>query len=447
MHSFVGGKTTYIGLSPVYLPDIRSSTPTGKSTIAVRNNGSETAEIHTTLFLTSGFVLEQRKHTLKPNGVVEFKPSSSFLYGSALVVASQDISVSVIQELNNGSVNAAYTGVRRPTREVHVPLLHRNNSGWYSQLFIQNGGLERATVSVQFKPWNGLGRSCTRSYALAAHTTRRIDLRTSGHGCVTDSSRPTFVGSAYIRSDGQQPLAVTYTQFRQSGSTVTALMESSNSGDLSSVAYAPLIQNYNSPLQIISGLAMQNASTAANDLVLDFWNSAGTDCQKEIFTKVAPRFSAIDVVPPGPAKCPAVLSARVSGNNGRAVSATVNQSFLSSVYGSYWADYPAVSALSKQAIVPRWRNLGGWSTAIVVRNGKPWSISGTVTFYHTTGSRAGSPVIVSIPARGFKIVNAPFSSFSGSAAVSMNHPVALTINHFKASSSGDRIMSQAGDHR
>lgn len=447
-HDFIAGRTTYIGLYPVFLPDIRSGVTSGNSKIVIRNNGTKKAEVNTTFFLGGyNYVIQNRTDLIGPRKMIEIDPTGSFSSASALVVGSQDISVMVRQELP-GSVYASYLGVSSPTNEVYVPLLHRNNSNWYSQLNIQNAGYSRANVSIEFKPWNGLGNYCTMSYQIDPLITKRIDLYSVGGGCLTNAQESVFVGSALIKSDNDQPLAVTYPQQLISGPSIQALMESSKTGQASTKVYAPLIQNYNSYYDIVSGIAAQNASNANAAIRRRFRANSGSTCT--IWNSgVQGYHSVIDVHPPGQSgACTPVLSALVRNLDNAGVSATVNQYWSkNSPYPYYWTDYPAVASPAEKVVVPYWNDQGGWDSAMVIQNTTGSTATGNVKFYHSNGSLASSSVPISIPAYGFVIVDAPISNLYGSALVSASRKVAVMMNYFNSTPGGDKIMSNAADHK
>ena len=77
-HTFEGGMVTFIGLNPVYLPDIRNSggwnTP-----IKIRNNSAtDTARVITTFFKNNGRVRQQRTDMLSTRQTLTINPPSYF---------------------------------------------------------------------------------------------------------------------------------------------------------------------------------------------------------------------------------------------------------------------------------------------------------------------------------------------------------------------------------
>ncbi len=163
-HNFVAGRTTYVGLYPVYLPDFRGGVSNGwNSTISIRNNSTnKTATVVTTYFQGASVYL-QRTDSIGANVTLRFAPPST--NGSAVVVASEDISVVVSQERTSGIyTHEAYAGIDNPTAEVRVPIAQRNNSGFYSDLFIQNTGNINTNVTAEFIPAPGYGSTQSWTY-------------------------------------------------------------------------------------------------------------------------------------------------------------------------------------------------------------------------------------------------------------------------------------------
>jgi hypothetical protein len=225
-------------------------------------------------------------------------------------------------------------------------------------------------------------------------------------------------------------------------------MESGKSGGVASAVYAPLVQNYNSYYQIVSGVAAQNANTATNTIMRRFRQASGSICTTWN-SAVAGRHVSIDVLPPGQASgCQAIISGQINNLDGSGVSSTVNQFWSGySPYPNYWTDYPAVPNPATLVIVPWWNDKNGWDSAMVIRNATNSTATGNVRFYKENGALAGSPVPFSIPGRGFVIIDAPVSGLSGSAKVTASRNVAVMVNHFNPTPGGDKIMSSIGDHK
>ncbi|MBC7265336.1 MAG: hypothetical protein H5T64_13440, partial [Chloroflexi bacterium] len=73
--------------------------------------------------------------------VVDGLPPGASFSGSAVIAASQDIAVSVIRVYQGTPYTCAiYNAVETVSNKVYVPLLHRNNNYWNSEIIIQNAG-------------------------------------------------------------------------------------------------------------------------------------------------------------------------------------------------------------------------------------------------------------------------------------------------------------------
>lgn len=202
MHTFVAGKTTYIGLHPVWLPYVRGSGRDFISTIHIRNNSSTyRAQINTTYFYNSGNVRTQRTDFVNSNASIALTPPNNFV-GSALIVSSQDIAVAVLSEHNPPFSTSAYAGVTEPETNLFVPLVHRNNGGWNSLLSLHNAGLEKAMIQAEFIP-GSVGSSCTQSQYVEPNAT--WTLNTSGIPCLGYA----FIGSVRVTSASPIATAVT----------------------------------------------------------------------------------------------------------------------------------------------------------------------------------------------------------------------------------------------
>jgi hypothetical protein len=102
-HTVGAEETTYVGLYPVYLPDIMGISYGWDSSIVVRNNSdSKTAQVNTTLFGQDSSVKTQATDYIVPGGtvVVDF-PAACLYRCSALVAASEDVSVVVENQYGN----------------------------------------------------------------------------------------------------------------------------------------------------------------------------------------------------------------------------------------------------------------------------------------------------------------------------------------------------------
>ena len=442
--------SNYLGIAWVkdstYLPDLRNKDGMA-STIYVRNDGAETRSVETHYFdqngnpIISGQGYDHDVCVLLPsqwcwmplNDDQQRFPSGTI--GSATVSGGEDVSVAIIQVKSTPQVYAAYTAVSQPSGEIHVPLLHKNNSGWHSDLFIRNTGTAAANVTVNFKA--NTGTSCPRSYSIPANGLKVVSL--DSVSCVGG----TFIGSAWITAS--QPVAVASNQYHLNASAQTdALMELEQVGNGAATVYAPLIQNYN--YNWLSGIHLQNASASTNNLYVDFWDGDPGPCDPDQYTNVAAHYTVIDSNPPGTQDCSTVLSAILRGGS-LPVAATINQRKTGTLM---WTDYPAVTTPGQAVSLPLWYNQwGNWSSSANVFNFNSQSVEVTLTLYNSDGSSPWAPVTHTVPPHQvYAFYGLPAGqSMLGSATITATRPVAVVANHLLNGASGDGIMSQIGVHR
>ncbi|MEZ4712577.1 MAG: M23 family metallopeptidase [Caldilineaceae bacterium] len=424
-HTFVANQITYVGLDPVYLPDVRQNASGWSTTISVRNNTGNTNQVQVTYYVYSGTVAGQAEYQISPNGRIDFTPSAySGFNGAAVVMATDDISVATLHD--NSTAIDGYAGVEKPSTTVFVPIIQKNNSNWYSDLFIQNTSNASISVDVNFKPIS-LGSSYPEpTFTIEPWGFKKFStINISGLGAQ-------FVGSAKITSS--QPLAVSSTQFNGS----SQLMATSNSQELSKPLYAPLIQNNNNGY--ISGLTLLNTWSTTTALSANYYNGTGSNCYTQSSNINGETGWIILPAPPNGNTCPSVVSGRFG--SGQNLAANVNQ-----LYGTTEATtYAAISKPSKTVYVPRVKRNATWGDGIHIHNTEGSSASVTITFYNTSGS-VDSSISVSISANGQAIILGQVpSNFDGSAVITSNRNIAVQVNNRKPNNSGDIVSSYPADH-
>jgi hypothetical protein len=436
LYTFFAGKTTFIGLYPVYIPSIRSTASINgvDSSIIIRNNSTtDTAKVITTLFYPGGDVKEQRTDYVNHEATITINPVDSFT-GSAIVVSSQDISVAVTDSRQTLEAYAAYNGIINAQTEVHVPILHRNNSGWYNRVYIQNVGMSASTVTIHYYPALN-GNSCVRSFDINQNGQYVID--TLSENCLGT----TFIGSAYITAS--EPLAVVWEQYKSGSASI--IMSDSGGGSANTI-YSPLIQNYNS--NWVSGVAVQNASSSTNSLTIYFRRLDGTICYTDIHSNVLSRYSAIRYPPPP--ECTTVLSGKITGGS-LPVAANINQLLFNT---SSATDYPAISAPGPKAYVPWINENTYWTPGIQILNVGSQATTVRIKWYFSDGTYfAQYTTSILNPNQAVTYLGVPYTNtFQGTAIVEAlsvpNTPIAVIVNHLKSGSSGtDLVMTFIGDPR
>ncbi len=417
-----------------YLPDIRSSTSDGwDSAFYIRNDGAGPTDVVINALDQNGNSVERFTYTnLQVHARLYYNPTVTNWSGAVAVDSAQPVSVAVTQQNLSPFRSAAYTGVDKLATEAHIPLLHKNNGAWTSDIFIQNTRNAAANVTVEFKVAAifGQGTDCTQNYTIAAYGMRKIDL--GSLSCVGSS----FLGGARITST--QPVVVATTE-----RTGSLLMETSNAvGPATGTGYLPLVQNEGGS-GWTSGLSLQNVSNNTQTLNASYYVRSGAACGSANYPNVGAYRPYI--VNPFPPSCPDIIEGATLTGPDR-VTAMLNQLRPTNSYAS---TYTAIATPGKTIYLPFWLKQSGWVPGLAVYNPNNQSASVTVRYYNADGSLNSSPPSqATIAAHGVAIFyNTPSAaSFSGSAVVTSNQPVAAVLNHSSSSSGGDGLMTYEGLH-
>ncbi|HRA68433.1 MAG TPA: S8 family serine peptidase, partial [Caldilinea sp.] len=220
-----------------YLPDVRGNVDGWTSTFAVRNDGAEPRPVRVTYFYASGAYAGESNTALAPDQSWRLAAPSYLGLGVAIVDGAEDLSVAVLQEHSGPYTLDAYAGVATARQDIHIPIVQKGNSGWYSDLFVYNPNPQNATVTLTFKAAPNNGNDWSNTYVLGAGGMARF------YTGYLPALGVKFVGSVRISSDSpDRPLAVAATQFYGA----SQLMELSSTQPLAAGLYGPLIQNNNS---------------------------------------------------------------------------------------------------------------------------------------------------------------------------------------------------------
>ncbi len=198
-HTFVAGRTTFIGLYPAYLPDILSNYYGWNSTILVRNNSqAKVAQVNTSL-LADDWVHRQNTDFIALNSTreVRFSNYCAFCRGSTLAVASQDQAVIVENrysggDYGDGNAAVAYSAFDAGSAAMYLPyavyypdpVTHGVPFVQYSRFMVQNTTTAAASLELTYINRGGV-TDFTRSDTLVANGFRNYDLRDPG-GAVPD---------------------------------------------------------------------------------------------------------------------------------------------------------------------------------------------------------------------------------------------------------------------
>jgi len=206
-HTFVAGKTTYVGPYPIYLPEVKANASDWTSYITIQNHSTtKAAQVNTTFFWPSGsWGYTHRTEMIPAQSSVTFSPVSGIppFYGSAIVVASQDISVIVETRSGTGASlkTAGYAGLPAATTAAYLPTVGARTGEW-SEIAVANTEGLAANVTIRFYNRSGNEMPNARQNLIlnphARSLTNLATLRDQGQLPVD------FLGAAYIAAD--QPI-------------------------------------------------------------------------------------------------------------------------------------------------------------------------------------------------------------------------------------------------
>ena len=373
--------------------------------------------------------------------------------GSAVIAASQDVAVSVIR-VHQGSpyASAIYNAIESPSNTAYLPLLHRNNNYWNSEIIVPNAGSQAATVTVSYYPYTG--NTCsTTPVTIASLGSYTFDLK-NNPGCNIGT---TFIGAAKVVSD--QPIAVVSNQLRADAS-VNSLMsyEGFPAGAVTPTLFAPMLMNANSGWD--TGVSIYNRNDSANSIQIEYKEQGGSGWTG--YQTVTPAANGVVIISPAPPASlnpptPFIGSAVLTASAGKPAAAIVNETKSSAVYPAMC--YGMATQGGRKFVLPlalkdkaNWLGRSSWYTGLMVQNLSATSNAiVTVTCYNADGTQAGSPTNYTVSPRRSQVVSpllGPGSGFLGSAIVTTaDQDVAVAVNHTVSGASDDAFMSHNGIRR
>ena len=433
-HTVEAGKTTYVGLYPVYLPDIMENYYGWNSSIVVRNNSdSKTAQVNTTFFWENGEVRTQKTDYIAPRGtvVVDFPGTCYYCRGSAIVAASED--VAVVVEHTNGTRYNNYNGISATGLDpgwgqtgaaIYVPLTKYDFDGKSSRLYILNTGPAATDVTITSYYSNGSQADSTPCPNLAPAA--RCDLRPPAPAA----------GRYAVRISAGQPLAVVVAEEQHSDPNVIYKVQNPFASG-ATVGFAPQVKRQWQGEY--STLAVQNLGGWPFTVTVTYYPDSGGSCSHS--AGINPQGYYVFQTQDAPG-CPVssfVGAARVSAPG--TVAVLVNEKGEKGNSGFLTG--------SQSVVLPQVRRDGGWWTGIRVMNadgGAP--TNGAIYFYHPDGSAAGSGAAFTINSayRSVNLGSAVPAGFHGAARIVADRPVAvsaiLTLNN-----SAEQTMMYNGCNR
>lgn len=426
----------FVRRGTIHASDVRYNNGGWTSTITIRNNGGGLATALIKFLQSNGAVACSTTTVTLFAHQSHIYQCTSTAVASAIVESSQDMSVVVSQERSSPYTHEAYAGVGNPASDVRVALVHRNNSGWFSDLFIQNAGSATTNVTTEFIPAPGFGSNQTFTWNNIAPGARQ---QVNTTALAIGNGSGVFVGSVRVTNSAGQPLAVASTQYKDSGG-VSQMMESSNTEPAVAVAYAPLIQNNNAGW--LTGLNLSRTGGGTFD-VRYYRSDTGAECTNQLVLGNNPH--VIYPAPPAGNPCPVTPLARLQVSSAGMVAA-VNQ--LQGTANA--ATYPAIATPARTAIIAKVRRDSGWSDGIVIGNFNGATANVTVRLFNANGSLNSTPVnnVALGSNRNLVVLGQVPVGFNGSAVITADQPVAVQANSWKSGGgSGDVIGSYPATHR
>ena len=413
----------------------------------IRNNGTEQRQVWISLFSANGSLINSYSCGLNPNQrcwlpLNSLLPSNSS--GSAFVDGGENASVVVARYRPSPYVSAAYTGLTSPATTIYVPLVQRNNSGWYNDLVIMNASASATTPTVHFQRRDLSGDACPQTLS-SVPPNGSVTLRTNAFAC--PAGQDFTIGSARVTAS--QPLALLGVQWKDytGDGWADALMDDEGLPAAALTTYYPLLQRGNGGTD--SGLALQNPGSA-NTVTLNYYSQAGGGCGQ---SNLSLPQTSMTIIFPLPVTCP--LPYIGSGK------ATGTQPWLSLVNHNHSTDrdvmsHSAVGGGTQAAAVPLvFRNataLGrsGWYSGLSLQNTSAATASITLHLYDSGGASVYASSWSVAPYATKIVYPLPVAEgFVGSAWVSADRTIAVSATHVVSPASGgdDAWMAYLGVNR
>lgn len=249
--ALAAGVVTPSGAQPVQAVETLQASPSWTSGFQVQNLGSAVATVRITYYNQDGSEAGRQTDTIPAGESKTFFDKTMSVpdgfYGSVVIEADQPIAA-ITNELASGpNMSGSYDGIIAPATTFFLPLVQRANSGWNSELFIQNAGEADAT-DVRVEVYRGAVRVATKAIPTlkrgASFTLRQADQPELGER---------FVGSAKVIAS--QPVAAVVNQ--SNGAILLTYSGFSSGGPR---VFAPLIMTNNRGWY--TGFQVQNIGTS-----------------------------------------------------------------------------------------------------------------------------------------------------------------------------------------
>jgi len=410
-YTFTAGKTTYIGLYPSYLPDVRQGVGGWEAKIAIQNPSSDrTAQVVTTFFeWSAGLVRAQRTDFLAPRQTLLVTPPGAFL-GSALAVGSEPLAVVVESTHTGNTVAAAYTGVKTPETSAYLPMVYNTASN--RSVFIAH--------NVGVAP-NGMTAAATY-YSTTGVSYGSIPSSVALHANWQDAVPPSGLSDGAAVLTAPEPAAASSRVEWYTNGLRTRASHYTGATTGRAKLYAPSIYRTkfaDASWNIISGVRLQNLTANAITVSLSFAprSDAPPNCQGNFlsFQDSIPSYSShgyntrdggyrngvFDAnlfTPLGNNNCTewsGTLTATV-GNGAKSVAGVVNTVWVGGNRAGTYALLGPEDAAANLALARQMYTTGVSRSAINVMNVSGSSVTMEVRYYNSNGGLAYGPVTATL---------------------------------------------------
>ncbi len=192
----------------------------------------------------------------------------------------------------------------------------------------------------------------------------------------------------------------------------------------------------------VSGITLQNASSAT--FYTDYYNASGSFCRSYGYSINGYYPQVIYPAPPDGSQCTSSTVSAILGRGSQPLAANVNQIKPGT---SQATTYAAVAVPSRTVIVPLLRRQNGWDDGFVVQNVNSTSAAITVTYYNINGQQPNSLNYTLAPRESRVFYGSQIPLSEGSAVITADRPIAVSVNHWKNGAGGDEIASHPAVHR
>lgn len=419
-YTFVAGQTTFIGIWPFYLPEIRGSS---QSFITVRNNNTtDTAKVNTSYFLFNEQVIGQRQNdAISPNANLTFAPTNSSGPNSAVVVGTQDIGV-VVANRGTGPSSGAYAGIppSKTDSTFYVPIAARRlttaSGEANSEIWIRNTSMKQASVQITMIGAPNVFGNFTKNVTIPANGSSAYYLLFESQNNLPNG----WYGSVVVTTGNSQKIAVTanYRAGNNTLMTFNAFPASSLGSSWKIPLFTARLSNgLNTPVVVQN---LSGAAIPANNVTLSCIKdpaSPGSNFIRQnpdvIPNNAAVYFNPVidTTITTGWYGACTVTTSPFNGNPAPNVVSLVQMRFVNCT-GCPLESAAAYEALrtngtDKRAVFPLYQKLlpDGSATAVTIQNLSTSSVANVTFVYTGSGTNCSPTIAATIPAGGSLIHN------------------------------------------